>query len=774
MIGKIIANRYEVISKLGSGGMAVVYRAKDRNLGRDVALKVLKESVAEDPEFRERFRREARASAILTHRNIVQVYDYFEDNDGIFIVMELVDGHDLSSLLRHVGSLNEDEAVDIISQVLNALEFSHSRGIVHRDISARNVLIAQDGTVKVTDFGIARVVGERSLTKSGELIGSVQYISPEQASGGEVTSKSDLYSVGVLLYEILTGRLPFNSDHAVKLALMHVQAPVPKPSQVNSKISAKMDRVVLKAMSKRPEDRYYNAQEMRSDLLGQTQTQFSPPISMPIPTSEVSAGKFEQIERTVRRMEALQMPTDDLPADDVDSVDTIDFSQANYEQEEMEDYDPYEPEEIEMIEEEADDYSVLNKGLSIAISVVLVVLLAFVGGVAYLKYKDSENIVVPNIIGQKLAVAREVLESRHLSLEIRSRKYSATDTPGMIVSQDPIEGSQVVSGDKVFVVVSVGRNKVMVPNLLNMDESVAREQLRSMELECVIAYLSDPDAKFGVVLKQEPDPNSEINSGGEVKIYINDNLGEVVVPNILDLNLDKATQILKDLGLDLQIREKRPDAEAKEGTIIAQEPARGDKIKKNGIVYVTVAEAMAKKTAPSLVGLSIEEAQKKANSLGLKLSVSGDLSKESKVKEQSVAPGEIISDEKLAVVCERPEIHEPESSESELPQPSVETKNVPNICGLKYDVAVEELHARGLKVGKIETVPGNEGSTVVEQTPVAGEVVEAGTRVNLVITQTVSTPSPAPVPSSTPTTEKKEDGATPEPTEIEIPGDILP
>lgn len=756
MIGKIIANRYEVISKLGSGGMAVVYRAKDRNLGREVALKVLKDSVAEDPEFRERFRREARASAVLTHRNIVQVYDYFENNDGIFIVMELVEGNDLSSTLRHVGAMSEDEAINIVSQVLNALEFSHNRGIVHRDISARNVLIAKDGTVKVADFGIARVVGERSLTKSGELIGSVQYISPEQASGGEITSKSDLYSVGVLLYEILTGSLPFHADHAVKLALLHVQAPVPRPSQINPRLSAHIDQVVLKAMSKRPEDRYQNAKEMREDLLNQTVNQ--------IP--EISTGKFEQLEKTVRRMEALQQTTDSLPTDDLDSIDTIDFSQA--------DYEPYDPEEIEMIEEEADDYGMLNKGLSIAISVVLVVLLAFVGGVAYLKYKDSEHIIVPNIIGQKLAVAREVLESRHLTLEIRSQKYSSTDTPGLIVSQDPIEGSQVVAGDKVFVVVSVGRNKVTVPNLLRMEEAEAREQLRNLELECSLSYLSDPDEKFGVVIKQEPEPNSEINSGDEVKIYINSNLGEVVVPDLLELSADKATQILKDLGLELQVKEKRPDDKAAEGTIISQEPARGEKIKKRGVVYVVVAEAKVQKVAPSLVGLSIKEAQDLAASLGLELSISGDTSGKSRVKEQSIAPGETVADGKLAVVCE-----EPESIKKEVvppaPEPNVETQHVPNVCGLKYDVAVEELRARGLKVGKIETIPGNEGSTVVEQNPEAGDVVEAGTKVDVVITQTISTPkstNSAPPPPVEESSAKESD--IPEPSSIEIPGDILP
>ena len=266
MIGKVINGRYKLLDKIGQGGMATVYRASDLNLGREVAVKVLQETIANDPDFRERFRREARAASVLNNPNIVQVYDLIESPEGTCIVMELVRGEDLRSLLKRSGRLSLDRSINIILDVLNALQDAHQHGLVHRDISARNVLIGEHDEVKVSDFGIARVLGERTLTQTGELIGSVEYISPEQANGEEADFRSDVYSVGVLLYQLLTGVLPFNADNAVKLAVKHIQEIPNPPSRLRPEISSALDDIVMCAMEKDPADRFESAQAMSEAL----------------------------------------------------------------------------------------------------------------------------------------------------------------------------------------------------------------------------------------------------------------------------------------------------------------------------------------------------------------------------------------------------------------------------------------------------------------------------------------------------------------------------
>jgi serine/threonine-protein kinase len=266
VIGTILSGRYRIEEKCAVGGMGTVYAAEDERLGRRIAVKLLKEELADDPRFIERFRREARSAAALSHPNIAGVYDYGNDGKNHFIVMELVEGNDLGRVLRDDGPLSEERAAAVASQVAAALNHAHAAGVVHRDIKPANILVGPEGRVKVTDFGIARAAGDSTLTATGVMLGTAHYISPEQASGSEIGPASDIYSLGIVLFETLTGAVPFTGDSAVAVAMRHISDPVPPPSSLNPSIDPEFDRIVTKATSKAPADRYASASDMGRDL----------------------------------------------------------------------------------------------------------------------------------------------------------------------------------------------------------------------------------------------------------------------------------------------------------------------------------------------------------------------------------------------------------------------------------------------------------------------------------------------------------------------------
>lgn len=772
MIGTTIADRYEIISQLGVGGMAKVYKAKDLNLGRDVALKVLLESVSSDPEFRERFRREARASAALTHPNIVQVYDFFEAGSDVFIVMELVEGRDLRDYLQERDRLEIDEAVRITLDVLSALEFAHSRGVVHRDISARNVMLSRDGTVKVADFGIARIVGERTLTQDGELIGSVQYISPEQASGGHATPAADIYSTGVLLYEMLTGELPFSSDNVVKLALMHVQAPVPKPSATCPEISEALDNIVLKAMAKNPAQRYRSAVEMSAALLALRntaaaqlpvaptvgpQTPLGPPPSVgagapapsgpnyiqpnggaagpPPPVNDMAAQRTmlrTRLPQNLIKMQEASQAGPVRPLDDSSPVDTVDISHyddEDYQDQEPGEYDQYYSEDGEPFgeglgeeyaqTEDGAQFNYANKGLGMIIAISLTILIAFVAGVTWVNLNSAPNVNVPSVVGQKLAQARETLKESGLRLEVRSQKYTAGAKPGVVLHQEPGGGVQLVKDGVVWVDISIGRELVSVPDLSGLSEARACGELDKDGLVYTIVP-KESSAPIGTVFAQDPEAGREIAVGNEVTVFISLGKGEDVVPDLSGMSLKSAADLLASLGGSVKVSQQKSDLKAADGIILSQEPASGKAMRRGLVVYVVVNHrGETKKAAPSLIGKSVAEAKAEAAGLGLDLVVEGDTSENARVLTQKTKPGALLTDNRLVV-----------SASAQA--------TVPDVCTQSYEQALNSLQNAGFKLGKVSAAAGQTDNVVIEQYPGAGQVMPLGSSVDLTVTKVVA------------------------------------
>ncbi|MGM9999167.1 MAG: PASTA domain-containing protein [Candidatus Bruticola sp.] len=777
MIGTTVADRYEIISQLGVGGMAKVYKAKDLNLGRDVALKVLLESVSNDPEFRERFRREARASAALSHPNIVRVYDFFEAGKDIFLIMEFIEGRDLRDLMQEHGRLSPDEAVRITIDVLSALEFAHSRGVVHRDISARNVMLGRDGSVKVTDFGIARIVGERTLTQSGELIGSVQYISPEQASGGHATPAADIYSTGVLLYEMLTGELPFSSDNVVKLALMHVQSPIPKPSVLCPQISEALDNIVLKAMSKNPVNRYRSAGEMM-EALQMLRVSVAPPASVhslgqgtapalsgsgsvvqAAPSAGASlAGSFygaaagggtapllaggtepgSVTERTMLRtrlpQNLLKMQEDSLavaarPLDGSSPVDTVDLSytpdEEEYQELGSEGYEEYvaeDGEDYEYVEgeNEAEDSSAIgaaNHSLGAIIAISLTILIAFAAGITWVNLNAAPGVNVPSVVGQKLAQARETVKEAGLRLEVRSQKYEQGVHPGIVLSQDPVSGVQLVKDGVIWVDISLGRELIAVPDLNGLTEDRACDELNSSGLGYTIVP-KESSAPSGTVFAQDPSAGQELAAGSEVTVFVSLGRGEVKIPDLTGLSLKSAADLMAGLGGSVKVRAQKDDPKAAEGTVLSQEPASGQALRRGSVIYVVICSKSnkTKQAAPSLVGKSVAEAKAEAAALGIELSIEGDSSEAARITNQNTAPGTELEGGRLIVSASAQAI-------------------IPDVCTQSYEQALQSLQNAGFKVGRISVSAGVADNVVVEQYPGGGQTAPLGSSIDLTITK---------------------------------------
>lgn len=750
------------MSLLGTGGMAKVYRAEDLNLGREVALKMLSDSAAGNAEFRERFRREAKASAALVHPNIVQVYDFFESEEGVFIVMELVNGSDLRALL-HKGRFSAAESVRIAADVLSALDFAHCRGIVHRDISSRNVLLADDGTVKVSDFGIAMIVGERTLTKTGELIGSVQYIAPEQANGGEATYKADIYSAGVLLYEMLTGRLPYLSDNVVKLALMHVQNPVPVPSAQEPSVPRFLDEIVGRAMAKRPEDRFASAEAMakalRSGLTGNRFSGFSlagPAVqAQAAATADNSAdGETERtllrppISHNLKRMNADAVEVagggEGFSFTGESTVDVVDISAVDDEAE-YEEYENFEGEEYAEYGEDAEDPeafeygdgyeedeppensggSLAYGGLKLLIITAAVMLLAFAGGVYWVTAKGPGEITVPNLIGQRLEEARASAEACGLRIEVKQQKYADGVAPSSVLSQDPQGGSAIADGSVVWVDISVGREYVNLPDFSGFNEERACRELNDLGLNFTVILKENKEIAAGAVLGQEPEPGVRLAVGSEVTLYVSKGDLGITLPDVSGKEARSAEAELKNLGLKAVIKPVPAPPGAKPGCVISQSPAAGSKMQKGQAVVLEIcAQANKTQAAPDFVGKSIEEAENTAKKLNLILTVEGDRGTGASVTSQSVSPGAIISDGRLTVVCSAKIF-------------------VPNVCGADLESAIQTLNQAGLKLGGISAVSGGTPGTVVEQSPGAGEAAAKGTAVSLAVVQSAPEPAPA-------------------------------
>jgi eukaryotic-like serine/threonine-protein kinase len=538
---RLLGGRYELDGVVGRGGMAEVYRARDIRLDRIVAIKTLRADLARDQIFQARFRREAQSAASLNHPSIVAVYDTGEDMaTGVpvpYIVMEYVDGRTVRDLLQEGHRLLPERSLEIIDGVLRALDYSHQAGIVHRDIKPGNVMVTRNGDIKVMDFGIARAMSDAqaTMTQTAQVIGTAQYLSPEQARGERVDARSDLYSAGCLLYELLTGRPPFTGDSPVAIAYQHVREnPVP-PSRVDPDVPVWADAIVLKAMAKSPADRYQTAADMRADL---QRAASGMPVSAP-PT------KLDNYPRTQRMgTGAMMAGTTQIPA-----VEDYDYAGGRY------------------------DRGGGGGGGSrrwIPWVVGLVVVLGVVGGVAYyLLAGGGQTYAVPLVNGLSVTTAQNEIKAAHLRSTVVDQA-NATIRKNYVISSSPAQGNNEPANTLVTLYVSSGPGNVTVPNVQGKQEIAAETTLQNAGFTVVVSTDTTSTEAAGTVVSQSPAGNSQVAPGSKVTIYVS---GATSVPNVVGLSLASAQTSLQSAGFKVNAKTVAGPAGTAPGNVWQQNPA---------------------------------------------------------------------------------------------------------------------------------------------------------------------------------------------------------
>ncbi len=517
---RVFSERYELIHLIARGGMAEVYRAHDRLLDRPVALKVLFPELSVDRSFVERFRREAQAAANLSHSNIVPVFDWGEDSGTYFIVMEFVDGRPLSSILKTAGSLSAERTADVGAHVAAALGYAHKHGVIHRDVKPGNVLITDEGQVKVTDFGIARAINtEESLTQTGAVMGTATYFSPEQAEGIGVDSRSDIYSLGVVLFEMVTGRPPFLGDTPVAVASKHVRDHPPAPRELNPAIPPTFEAIILKAMAKDPAHRYRTAEELRADLL-----------------------RFNEGRSVLAMDEATTVLAAEAGATQVvGAVTDVDRTRAVA-------ATPEAPVE----EERAEDGSNRTRTYVIVLAILIVLLL----GAGFLLARNlgylggAPSFSLPDVTGKPVAQATATL--RNDGLTVTPTDQVSNDAPGTVISTDPAPSSLVKKGDNITLKVAVTApiTKVAVPaGLTGVTQSQAQSILSAAGLQYTVVPQSSSSVQSGTVIKTNPTSGTKVSQNSTVTLYVSSGQANVLVPNVAGFSQSQAGSAIGGAGL---------------------------------------------------------------------------------------------------------------------------------------------------------------------------------------------------------------------------------
>ena len=562
---RIFSERYELNHLIARGGMAEVYRAHDRLLDRPVALKVLFPELSIDRSFVERFRREAQAAANLSHHNIVPVFDWGEDTGTYFIVMEFIDGRPLSSILKSAGPLTAERTADIGSHVAAALGYAHKHGVVHRDVKPGNVLITDDGHVKVTDFGIARAMNtEESLTQTGAVMGTATYFSPEQAEGLGVDARSDIYSLGVVLFEMVTGRPPFLGDSPVAVASKHVRDHPPAPRELNPQIPPTFEAIILKSMAKDPAHRYATAEELRADLLRFNEGRSV--LAMEDATAMIGVAGVTAAVATAGGM------------DETRAVGAVAASGTGG--------------GTSGSAGDAPDETSSNRTRNYAIALVLLLLLLAAAGfflgrnLGYFGGNASFNL--PNVVGQQAPVAAATLKSD--GLNVNQTQQVSSDPPGTVISSDPGANSLVKKGDTVTLRVAIVAPVVQVPvpdGLTNTTQSNATAILQSAGLTATVVYKTSTLQK-GTVLSTNPTSGTKVNSGSAVTLNVSSGPANVVVPSLINQTAVQAGQLLGQVQLNVGTQAYQPSTQFPANVVISSDPAAGTSVTPGSSVNIVV------------------------------------------------------------------------------------------------------------------------------------------------------------------------------------------
>lgn len=613
-----LGKRYEILERIGSGGMADVYKGKDHKLSRYVAIKVLKSDFRADEVFVSKFVSEARAAAGLMHPNVVNVYDVGQDRGLYFMVMELVEGITLKDYIEKKGKLSAKETISIAIQMVTGMQAAHNQHIIHRDIKPQNIIISKDGKVKVTDFGIARAT-TASNTISSNVMGSVHYTSPEQARGGATDEKSDIYSAGITMYEMVTGHVPFDGDSTVSVAIKHLQEEVLPPSE-EVVIPYSLECIILKCIQKNPEYRYHSAQELITDLKR----------SLVDPE-----GDFVHLSAISHGTETVMLSEEDLNrirrgAYDEDEYDEDEYDEDEYDEDE---YDEDEYDEDEEIPDRAVKEEV-NPGIARIMKILLIVVaiiiafvgVYFIGRAAGIFGSGSNNIVsdssnrvkVPDVVGMTEEEAREALNQRELGYKIVAREASDKYDKGTVMKQGTTANKRVEKNTQIELTISTGKEEVevTVPDVTGKSESEAQSQLEDLGLvvESKASYSSSVDK--GKVISTDPKAGKVLKEGDTVTMTISLGAEKVSVPNLIGKSEADAQSALSAAGLTGSVSTSHSDS-VEEGLVISQGTNAGTKVTAGTSVSFVVSLGKEKVSVPYLISLSREDAEKALRDAGL-------------------------------------------------------------------------------------------------------------------------------------------------------------
>ncbi|MEV0638143.1 Stk1 family PASTA domain-containing Ser/Thr kinase [Streptomyces sp. NPDC050619] len=596
-----LGGRYELGHVLGRGGMAEVYLAHDTRLGRTVAVKTLRADLARDPSFQARFRREAQSAASLNHPAIVAVYDTGEDYiDGVsipYIVMEYVDGSTLRELLHSGRKLLPERAMEMTIGILQGLEYAHRNGIVHRDIKPANVMLTRNGQVKVMDFGIARAMGDSgmTMTQTAAVIGTAQYLSPEQAKGEQVDARSDLYSTGCLLYELLTVRPPFVGDSPVAVAYQHVREEPQSPSVFDPEITPEMDAIVLKALTKDPDYRYQSADEMRVDIEACLDGQ---PVAATAAMGSVGYGGYPD-----------DQPTTALRADPGAGATTM--------------LPPMNPDDGGYGYDDRRDRRRQKKSNTSTILLVVAGVLVLVGAVLIGRWifassgVSNDTVPVPNFIGQSQTDAKAQATNSDLKVVI-TQKPCEDQAKGNICDQDPKPPAKVKKESTVNLVVSTGAPKVAVPSVigLNIDEAKSKLEADDYQFKVKTETREVPDDDPGTVLDQDPIKGEEVEKGTTITLTIAKAEAKSTVPDVIGQTCDDAKAQMTANELVGNCTEVETGDQNQVGKVIQTNPTAGSEVDKNSPVDIQIGKVAEKTTVPSVVGQTVGQAKQTLNAAG--------------------------------------------------------------------------------------------------------------------------------------------------------------
>ncbi|MCI6689859.1 MAG: Stk1 family PASTA domain-containing Ser/Thr kinase [Clostridiaceae bacterium] len=645
--GTILGDRYEILEKIGTGGMAEVFKGKDHKLNRYVAVKVLKEEFRDNDGFVKKFKEEAQAAAGLAHPNIVNVYDVGDENGIYYIVMELVEGITLKNYIERKGRLTIKEATSIAIQVSAGLEVAHNNHIVHRDIKPQNIIISREGKVKVTDFGIAKATTSQTTTSSA--MGSVHYASPEQARGGYVDHRSDIYSLGIVMYEMVTGRVPFDGETAVTVAVKHLQEQMVPPSEYCPEIPYSLEQIIKKCTEKSPDRRYQDIGDLMADL---KQSLVDPD------------GDFVQMVDLDEQAKTVIMTKGTTSK--VKESRRVNLSKDEDEDDEEEDEDSEDDEDDEELSPTV-ERAMTIAGVVLAVIIVIIMLLLFskvlgIGKKSNTDTSDSQQteqsadeeddsssasqgntVNMPSLLGKTYAEARTVLEELGLKIERGESEKSNQYSAGQIIAQSEESGNSVKVGTTVTVTLAAAgstassdgtsstgsttsgttttttNSKVTVPPVVGKDENAAKSAITTAGLTVgTVSEASSDTVESGLVISQSPSANSETESGGKVNIVLSSGPNKKKVTDVIGHESSRAQSELAGDGFKVEVKETYSN-DMRAGLVVSTSPDRGTYVQPGSTVTITVSKGREQVTIPSVsVGMTYEEAVEALNDAGFK------------------------------------------------------------------------------------------------------------------------------------------------------------